>query len=176
MHTYMLKLLNYYYWMLDKLSKQRYIKDYPRYLRRLGIDIPCDPGDSWISPRTFFDSVAYDAIHIGCDCTISFDVAILVHDYSVNTALRAVDEAPKGRHKMKVAPVRIGDNCFVGARALLLPGTQIGSNSVVGAGAVVRGVFAPNSVIAGNPARVVSDIEQLAQKARSSNQLSEDTR
>ena len=46
----------------------------------------------------------------------------------------------------------IGDGCWIGARALLLPGTTVGSGSVVAAGAVVRGACEPNSLYAGVPA------------------------
>ncbi len=52
-------------------------------------------------------------------------------------------------------PVRIGDGSWLGTRVVILPGTVLGRNVVVGAGAVVRGVFPDHCVIAGVPARVV---------------------
>ena len=52
-------------------------------------------------------------------------------------------------------PIRIGKNCFIGCNAIILKGTVLGDGSVVGAGAVVAGIFESNSVIAGNPARVI---------------------
>ncbi len=49
----------------------------------------------------------------------------------------------------------IEDNCWIGARVTILDGTVIGSGSVVAAGAVVKGVFPPMSVLGGVPARVL---------------------
>lgn len=55
-------------------------------------------------------------------------------------------------------PIRIGKNCFIGCNAIILKGTVLGDGCVVGAGAVVSGTFEPNSVIAGNPARVIRNL------------------
>ncbi len=49
----------------------------------------------------------------------------------------------------------VGSNCFIGEDALILGGTTIGDGCIVIAGAVVHGRFPENSVVAGNPARVV---------------------
>ncbi len=51
--------------------------------------------------------------------------------------------------------VRIGDGCFIGSHAAILGGVTIGPNSFVGSNAVVTGSVPPNSVVAGNPARVI---------------------
>lgn len=51
--------------------------------------------------------------------------------------------------------IEIGDDCWIGAKVTFLDGTVIGSGSVVAAGAVVRGVFPPDSVIGGVPARIL---------------------
>jgi acetyltransferase-like isoleucine patch superfamily enzyme len=52
-------------------------------------------------------------------------------------------------------PVRIGSGSWLGTRVVILPGTALGRNVVVGAGAVVKGIFPDHCVIAGVPARVV---------------------
>lgn len=55
--TYALKALNSYYWWLDKLNKTAFIRQYPKYLRKLGVKISEKPGDCWISPTIFFGFV-----------------------------------------------------------------------------------------------------------------------
>jgi maltose O-acetyltransferase len=54
----------------------------------------------------------------------------------------------------------IEDNVWIGGGAILLPGVRIGRNAVVGAGAVVSRDVSANTVVAGNPARVIREIEQ----------------
>ncbi|MBC2642715.1 MULTISPECIES: DapH/DapD/GlmU-related protein [unclassified Rhodococcus (in: high G+C Gram-positive bacteria)] len=54
--------------------------------------------------------------------------------------------------------VVIGDECFIGARAMILKGVKVGAGSVVGAGSIVTKSVAPGSIVAGNPARVVGAV------------------
>jgi maltose O-acetyltransferase len=64
-------------------------------------------------------------------------------------------------HGWEVAkPIVIEDNVWLGGAAILLPGVRIGRNAVVGAGAVVTRDVPANTVVAGNPARVIREIEQ----------------
>jgi len=51
--------------------------------------------------------------------------------------------------------VKIGNNVFIGSRAIILKGVHIGDNSTIAAGAVVTGEVPANVVVAGNPARVI---------------------
>jgi acetyltransferase-like isoleucine patch superfamily enzyme len=78
-------------------------------------------------------------LHIGTYSVVTFGAAILTHDY-VNNVHR---------------DVRIGDNCFIGAHAIILPGVTIGDGCVVAAAAVVARDVPAGSLVAGNPARVV---------------------
>jgi len=55
-------------------------------------------------------------------------------------------------------PITIGKNCFIGCNCIILKGTVLGDGCVVGAGAVVSGEFPENSVIVGNPAKVVKTL------------------
>lgn len=59
------------------------------------------------------------------------------------------------RDKVKHRPIVIGEGCFLGANSIILKGTSLGKNVVVGAGSVVCGTFPDNVIIAGNPARIV---------------------
>jgi Acetyltransferase (isoleucine patch superfamily) len=56
-------------------------------------------------------------------------------------------------------PIKIGNNVWVGDHALVCKGVTIGENSIVGAGAVVTRDIPPNIIAAGNPARVVKEID-----------------
>jgi len=57
-------------------------------------------------------------------------------------------------------PIVIEDSVWIGGSAILLPGVTIGRNAVVGAGAVVSRSVPANAIVAGNPARVIREIEQ----------------
>ena len=162
--AYTRKAMNGYYWWLDKLNKPAFIRKYPRYLRKLGVKINEVPGDCWISPTIFLDSAGYDMIEIGDNCTISFDAVILVHDYSVNNAFRAIGEPEAERHRLIKRPVKIGNNCFIGARAIIMPGVVLGDNCIVGSGAVVRGSIPACSVVSGNPATVIAQVGDFAKR------------
>jgi carbonic anhydrase/acetyltransferase-like protein (isoleucine patch superfamily) len=62
---------------------------------------------------------------------------------------------PIGQQYPSDDPVEVGSGSWLGAGCVLLPGTRLGRNCVVGAGAVVRGEFPDHSVVAGVPARLV---------------------
>lgn len=62
---------------------------------------------------------------------------------------------PVGQQWPAEDPVEIGAGSWLGAGAVILPGTRLGRNTVVGAGAVVRGEFPDHAVLAGVPAKVV---------------------
>ena len=51
--------------------------------------------------------------------------------------------------------IKIGNNCFIGCRSILLPGVTIGDNSIIGAGSVVTKDVPSGEVWAGNPARFI---------------------
>jgi len=84
-------------------------------------------------------------LSIGDDCAISWDVQMIDDDGHF------IGDKPKS------APITIGDHVWIGSRVTLLKGTQIGSGSVVAAGAVVSGVFPPKSMIGGVPAQIIRD-------------------
>lgn len=65
---------------------------------------------------------------------------------------------PARRHNVVVDPVLIKKNAWIGANAIVLPGVTVGENSVVGAGSVVNKDVPANSVVVGNPAKVIKKI------------------
>ena len=64
------------------------------------------------------------------------------------------------KDKIKHRPILIGNGCFIGANSIILKGTKLGDNVVVGAGSVVSGTFPDNVIIAGNPARIIKKNEK----------------
>lgn len=109
-----------------------------------------------------FDGVDYSLISIDDHATISREVLFLTHDYSAYKALSLIGEEKK--FKRVDLPIKVGKNCFIGARATLLPGTTIGDNCVIGACSVVKGTIPDNSVVAGNPAKILKGTEEYARK------------
>ena len=61
----------------------------------------------------------------------------------------------------RIAPVKIGNNVFVGANSIILPGVVLGDDVVVGAGSVVTKSFPSNCVIAGNPAKIICSHDEF---------------
>lgn len=91
-------------------------------------------------------------VSIGDGVRIGHQVTILTVDHEIGgPRLRC------GPHR--VAPVTIGHGVWIGARAILLPGVTIGDGAVVGAGAVVTKSVAPNTLVAGVPARLVRSLD-----------------
>lgn len=89
-------------------------------------------------------------VEIGDRVIVSGEVIFVTHDGGVFTLL---DEMPDlNGHYGKI---KIGNNCFIGMGAIIMPNVQIGNNCIVAAGAVVVDSFPDNSVIMGNPARRV---------------------
>lgn len=100
---------------------------------------------------------ARKSIRIGDNTNVGGNVKILDNDFHpIEVEARLVDD----KTKIGTRPIAIGKNCFIGCNSIILKGTEIGDGCVVGAGAVVSGKFEANSVIAGNPARVIKKIEQ----------------
>lgn len=56
-------------------------------------------------------------------------------------------------------PISIGDNCWIGTSAIILPGSKLGNNCIVASGSIVKGRFSDNSLIAGNPAKFIKSIK-----------------
>ena len=70
------------------------------------------------------------------------------------------DLAPDKRANMLPAPVKIGNNVWIGAHATILAGVTIGDNAVIAAGAVVTKDVPANVVVGGVPAKIIKTIEE----------------
>ena len=115
------------------------------YLRLNGVQIG---RNTMISLGAKIDSHAGKVI-IGDNCHITYGSVILSHDGAAKQ-MRADDDG--------AGAVIIGNNVFIGVNAVILRNVRIGDNSVIGAGAVVTADIPANSLVAGNPAKVIRSI------------------
>jgi acetyltransferase-like isoleucine patch superfamily enzyme len=114
-----------------------------------------DQAALWIGSGTYLQPRVHlncqTSVHIGEQCSISWDVEILDSDFH-----RILTE--EGPPHATRAPIVLEDRVWVGVRAIILKGVTIGHDSVVAAGAVVTRSVPPFSLCAGNPARVVRTV------------------
>ena len=123
------------------------------YFRRQGAEI----GDNCQIMIRKFGSEPF-LVHIGNNCTIAPEVELITHE---GGAWMFTDELPS---LQSFGRIDILDNCFIGQRAIIMPGIRIGPRSVIGAGAIVTKDVPPNVVVAGSPARKISTLEEYRAK------------
>lgn len=95
-------------------------------------------------------------IEIGDNVTMAPRVHVLCHDASTKKFLNYT----------KIGRVTIGDNVFVGAESVILPGVTVGSNVIIGANSTVTHDIPDNTVVAGSPARVICTLEEYLNKEK----------
>jgi acetyltransferase-like isoleucine patch superfamily enzyme len=109
-----------------------------------------------IDTRTVIGSstriMAATHVRIGARCMISWNCSIF-DSIGHRMWLAGQDEAGIE------APITIGDDVWIGPYTIIMKGVEIGSNSIVGAGSVVRRSLPPNSLAYGNPARRVGQVD-----------------
>lgn len=145
---------------IKPFNRSKYNKFFYLYLRHAGVDIKGTP--RFISDDLYIDEVDLSKLHIEGDVTVSKGVTLLVHDYSVTQPLRMHDNSIVGAVLIKDIFLRKG--CFIGANSVLLPGTEIGENTIVGAGSIIKGNISANSVVAGNPGKIVKSLDDYYKK------------
>lgn len=128
---------------------------YERFARHLGVTV----GSNCQIYTKQFGSEPW-LITIGDNVTIAAGVRLLTHD---GATCHITDETGQCYHKF--APIKIGNNVFIGVNAILFPGVTISDNVIVGAGAVVTKSL-ENGVYAGNPAKQICSFVDYAAKVR----------
>lgn len=129
-------------------------------IRRAGVQIPDDCQLGVLRGWPTFGSEPY-LVSIGHRVGIAPKVVFITHDGGTGVFKRRAGY----EHVIKYGRITIHDDCIIGYRAILLPGIEIGPNSVVAAGAVVGRSVPPNSVAGGVPARVFMTVDDYANQA-----------
>jgi acetyltransferase-like isoleucine patch superfamily enzyme len=114
---------------------------YPKIEARVGISLAMN-GGMYLS--------CHGGIELGDNTFIGKNVGILTINHDLLDRDLPTNEGP----------TIIGRNCWLGMNSVILPGTRLGDNTSVAAGAVVQGRFPPNVVLAGAPARIVKVVNQ----------------
>jgi maltose O-acetyltransferase len=109
-----------------------------------------------ISSEASIDPSCCWLISIGDNCTLTPGVRILAHDASTKRHIGYT----------KIGRVSIGDQTFIGAGSIVLPGVEIGANVIIGAGSVVRDSIPDGKMAVGNPAVVVTSTTDYVREHR----------
>ncbi|MDD4353350.1 MAG: acyltransferase [Candidatus Nanoarchaeia archaeon] len=90
-------------------------------------------------------------IHIHKNVLFAPNVYVSDHSHSYTK----IDVPIKNQGICDINAVEIGENGWIGINVVILPGTKIGKNCVIGANSVVKGIFPDNVIIAGAPAKII---------------------
>ena len=116
--------------------------------------------------RVEFGSEPY-LIEIGSHVQLSGHVLFITHDGGTWVFRDRIGHL---KNITKYGPIRIYDNCFIGNRAIIMPGVKIGPSSVVGAGSVVTKNVPKETIAVGNPAKPIMTYGQYIDKCTQINQ------
>lgn len=124
---------------------------------------------AWIEPPFYFcygyNIELGENSYINFNCNFVDDGKIIIGKNvlfgpSVTIATVGHPLNPTMREYMYTAPVKIGDNVWIGAGAVICPGVTIGNGSVIGAGSVVVKDIPENCIAVGNPCKVLREIDE----------------
>lgn len=103
---------------------------------------------TWVGPFCIFFVNENSHINIGNRCDIAPEVSFVTGSHKISSKDR---RAGLGT----VASISVGNGCWIGTRATILPGVSVGEGAIVAAGAVVVKDVPPNTLVGGVPARVI---------------------
>ena len=142
-----------------KFANRNYISKI-KYLRKQGASI--GEGTRLICQIGSFGTEPY-LISVGKNCLFSDGIHLITHDGGV----KVLSDLGyfHGERMDIIAPIEIGDNVYIATGAYIMPGVSIGDNCIIGANAVVTRDIPANSVAVGMPAKVIKSVDEYYQNA-----------
>lgn len=145
--------MNVIRWMMDFYDKKR---NPIKYAKRIGVKIG---NNCKLNGSPNWGSEPY-LISLGDHTEVSFDCAFITHD----GATWGFRNQERYKGVIRFGRIRVGDNVFIGARSVILPGVTIGDNSIIAAGAVVNKSIPANEIWRGVPAKYIMKVNDYAEK------------
>jgi maltose O-acetyltransferase len=116
----------------------------------------CDYGNNiYVGDRFYMN---YGCVILDCNTVHIGDDVLCAPYVQIYTAYHPVDPAIRLTGRELAAPIKIGNNVWIGGGAILCPGITIGDNTTIGAGSVVVNNIPANVVAVGNPCRVIRNV------------------
>lgn len=110
--------------------------------------------------KIFIGRNVWVSFAVSGNCYIQAGNGIFLGDdtiFAPGVKIISANHDPKNKMKWeKSSPIKIGRRCWIGANAVILPGVELGDNCIVGAGAVVTASYPENSVVGGVPAKLIT--------------------
>jgi len=117
----------------------------------------------YIHHDVYLDEIG--GIELGRGIVISTRAILLTHDFSYNVGCLAIGKSlQNGGDFLRKSSITVGDYSFIGAGAIVLPGSTIGKYCVIGSGCIVKGDIPDYSIVIGNPAKVIGDTRSWGEK------------
>lgn len=136
--------------MIRKIIKKIYLKRLIKHGLNVGKNLQLEKGAN-------IDSVFPQLITIGDNVTLAKDTYILSHDGATKKIVGYT----------KVEKVNIGNNVFIGTKSVIMPGVEIGENSIIGALSLVNKNIPSNEVWGGIPAKFICKLDEYKLKYNS---------
>lgn len=124
---------------------------------------------TWIVPPFYTDFGQFirlgKKVFINSGCMFMDRGGIMIEDHvfigpNVNVITENHAENPELRHNVYGKPILIKRNAWIGATAVILPGVTIGENAIVAAGSIVTKDVPDNTIVGGNPAKIIREIKK----------------
>lgn len=164
-----------------------YVLKYQLIRLRFALIISAAKRSEWLVKHSFLYSIG-DNVHwqprklpadpkfikLHNNISIASDVTFITHDI-IHFVFNKMDNS--NTYESHLGCIEIMDNCFIGAKTIILPNIRIGPNAIVAAGSIVNKDVPEGKIVGGNPAKVIGDFEYLMkQRAQESVYVTEKDR